>query len=252
MKVALIVGAGVLISILVGGGARADDRVLNLVSDAKSRNFEYRNGVPSGLFADVLRQAMANAGWRVEFRVRPWARCFDEVRNGESDGLFSIYRLDERERSLLYSDVPLFVAEEHVYVARGQAFDARRWRDALKGKRIGIINGSYHGKAFAEAEAQHLFGEIERVTSTDSLVEMMAAGRIDAIFSTNELMTHAEAGTGKGEEIARTEPAIELMPTFLAFTRKRDMTAIRNAFDAELRKMKTDGRYEALLKRDTR
>jgi len=244
-----MLGAGVLLSILVGVGAQADDRVLSLVSDAKSRNFEYRAGLPSGLFADVLREAMAGAGWRVEFRVRPWARCFDEVRNGESDGLFSIYRLDERERSFLYSNVPLFVAEEHVYVSKGHAFDARHWRDALRGKRIGILNGSYHGAAFAEAEAQHLFGEIERVTSTDSLVEMVAAGRIDAIFSTNELMAHAEAGTGKGGAIERTEPAVELMPTFLAFTRKRDMAAVRDAFDTELRKMRADGRYEALLKR---
>jgi len=249
MKAALIVGAGVLISILVGGGAHADDRALNLVTDAKSRNFEYRDGLPSGLFADVLRQAMADAGWRVEFRMRPWARCFDEVRNGESDGLFSIYRLDERERLFLYSKVPLFVAEEHVYVSKGHAFDARHWRAALKGKRVGIIIGSYHGAAFAEAEAQHLFASIERVVSTDNLVEMVAAGRLDAIFSTNELMAHAEADTGKGREIERTEPAVELMPTFLAFTRKRDMTNIRDAFDASLRKMKEDGRYEALLKR---
>jgi len=248
MKAALIAGASLLL-VLACAGVKADDRVLSLASDAKSRNFEFRDGVPSGFFAEVLKEALAGAGWSIEFRMRPWARCFEEVRNGETDGLFSIYRIEERDRAFLFSNVPLFVAAEHFYVAKGHGFDARHWREALKGKRIGMLNGSYHGEAFAQAEAQHLFASIERVNTTESLVEMAAAGRIDAIFSTNELMEHAETATGKGAAIERVEPAVELMPTFLAFTRKRDMTAIRDAFDASLRKMKEDGRYEALLKR---
>jgi polar amino acid transport system substrate-binding protein len=246
-----MVRAGILLLALAcGGAAIAGDRVLSLLSDAKSHNFEYRDGQPVGLFADVLREALGAAGWSVEFRVRPWIRALDEVRNGEADGMFSMYRIAERERFFLFTNVPLYVAEEHVYVRKGRAFDARHWRDALKNKRIGIVNGSYHGTGFAEAEAQHLFASVERVNSTESLIAMMEAGRIDAIFTTTELMTHAAAATGKSEAIVRTDPAVELMPTFLAFTRKRDFTAIRDAFDAQLRRMKEDGRYDALLRRD--
>jgi len=242
--------AGLVLMILVcGGTAMAGDRVVNLVSDAKSRNFEYRDGQPTGFFADVLREALAGAGWSVDFRVRPWVRGLDEVRNGEADGMFSMYRIAERDRIFLFSNVPLYVSEEHVYVPRGQAFDARNWREVLKNKRIGIVNGSYHGQGFADAEARHLFASVERVNSTESLVAMVEAGRLDAAFTTKELMDHAEAGIGKNAAIERTEPAIELMPTFLAFTRKRDLTLLRDAFDAQLRKMKEDGRYDALLKR---
>ena len=250
MRVLSIVEVGfVLLILALGGPAKAGDRVLSLVSDAQSRNFEYRDGKPEGFFADVLREALAGAGWRVEFRVRPWARCLEEVRNGEADGMFSMYRIAERDRIFLFTTVPLYVAEEHAYVAKGQAFDARHWREALRNKRVGVVNGSYHGTAFAAAEAEHLFASVERVNSTESLMAMVEAGRLDAVFTTNELMDHAEAETGKRVAIERTTPAIELMPTFLAFTRKRDFTALRDAYDAELRKMKADGRYDALLKR---
>jgi polar amino acid transport system substrate-binding protein len=250
MRAGTVVGMGVLLLILRGSAAAADDRVLSLVSDAKSYNFDYRDGQPVGLFADVLREAMAAAGWRVEFRVRPWARGLEEVRNGEADGMFSMYRIAERDRFLLFSTVPLYVAEEHVYVLKGHAFDARRWREVLRNKRIGIVNGSYHGAGFAEAEAQHLFASVARVNSTGSLVAMLEAGRIDAAFTTLDLMTHAEEEMGKREVIDCTEPAVELMPTFLAFTRKHDFTALRDAFDAQLRKMKENGRYDFLLRRD--
>lgn len=242
--------AGALFLILACGGAGvADDRVVTLATDAKSRFFQYHDSKPTGFFADLLEEAFAKAGWRAEFRARPWARCFDEVRNGELDGLFSLYRVEDRDSIFLFSSVPLYVAEEHVYVSEGHAFDVKHWREALKGKKIGVLNGSYHGKAFADAEAQHLFASTEQVNSTESLVAMLIAGRIDAVFSTKELMARALVETGKGGAIDSLEPAVELMPTYLAFTRKRDMTAIRDAFDAELRKMKADGRYDALLKR---
>lgn len=240
----------ILLMLAYGGTVKADDRVVSLVSDAKSRNFEYRDGKPVGFFADVLREALAGCGWSVEFRVRPWVRGLDEVRNGEADGMFSMYRIAERDQIFLFSNVPLYVAEEHVYVPKGQTFDARRWREVLRDKRVGIVNGSYHGQGFADAEARHLFASVDRVNSTESLVAMVEAGRLDAAFTTNELMDHAETEIRKSAAIERTEPAIELMPTFLAFTRKRDLTALRDAFDAQLRKMKEDGRYDALLKRD--
>jgi polar amino acid transport system substrate-binding protein len=78
---------------------------------------------------------------------------------------------------------------------------------------------------------------------------MLEAGRIDAAFSTAELAAEAQVKLGRPPRIVQTEPAIAQMPTYLAFTRKRDYTALRDALDRELAKMREDGRYEALRKR---
>jgi len=239
----------VLLALMAGGLAFAEEPALVLVSDAKSRNFQVRDGIAEGLFPAVLREVFSALGRRVEFRVRPWARCFEETRAGAADGWFAIYRLAGREPSFLYSNVPIYQAEEHIYLRRGQSLDVAAWRDALKGKRIGIINGSYHGPIFEAAVAAHLFGEVEIVNSDESLVAMLEAGRIDAAFTTTELVAQTVAGLGRSAAIVQTEPAIATMPTYLAFTRKKEFTALRDAFDRELTRMKEDGRYEALRKR---
>jgi polar amino acid transport system substrate-binding protein len=239
-----------IMALAVARAAVAEEMPLILVSDAQSRNFQIHDGSADGLFAALLREGLRSSGRRLEFRVRPWARCFEETRNGEADGLFAIYRLPEREQSFLYSAQALYVEQEHIFVRKGQTLDARHWKEALRGKKIAMVNGSYHGSAVQQALSDHLFGAVEQVNSIESLVPMLEAGRVDAIFSTADLIAETLIRLGRDPDaVTVTEPAIEAMPVYLAFTRRRDLAAVRDGFDHTLAKMKEDGRYEALKKR---
>jgi polar amino acid transport system substrate-binding protein len=239
-----------VLGLLLTGQVMAADPIL-LDSDGASGQFAVKNGVPSGFFADALREAFAAQGRTIEFHVRPWARCFEETRVGAVDGLFAIYRMEEREEQFLFSNEPLYVVHEEIFVRSGTDLDGAHWREALRGRRVGIVNGSYHGRLYEEAAAENLFS-VETANSPDSLASMLAAGRIDAAFSTDELMGEALRHMHPRPAIEAAEPAVEARPVYLAFTKKRDMSAVRDAFDRELRKMKEDGRYAALLKRDER
>ncbi|HMA50141.1 MAG TPA: transporter substrate-binding domain-containing protein [Magnetospirillaceae bacterium] len=227
--------AALALCALLAGPALADQ---DLVLDADSPL--------DGLFAAVVTGSLAGSGLAVTFHTRPWARCFEEVRTGVADGLFAVYHTPERDKQFLFSKEPLYLNHEHVLVRRGESFDATRWRELLRGKRIGIVNGSYHGRYYEEAVARNLFGSIETVNSMDSLASMLMAGRIDAAFATTEQMEEAST---RIQAIESTEPAVDSLPVYLAFTLKRDMRAARDQFDRGLRKMKEDGRYEALRKR---
>jgi len=240
----------VLIPLLLVGQAAAADPIL-LESDASSSRFVVKDGVASGLFADLLKEAFAAQGRPVEFHVRPWARCFEEARAGTADGLFAIYRTAEREEQFLFSNEAFLVVHEEIFVRRGMAIDATHWREALRGKRVGIVNGSYHGRLYEEAAAENLFS-VETANSVENLARMLAAGRIDAAFSTDELMGSALLRMNPPPPIEAAQPPVEARAVYLAFTRKRDMSAVRDAFDRELHKMKEDGRYAALLRSDER
>ena len=223
---------------LLAGPAAADP---GLVLDA--------DNPAGGLFAAVVTESFAGGGQAVTYHERPWARCFEEVRVGVADGLFAIYRTPEREAQFLFSNEPIYLDREHVFVRRGETFDATHWRELLRGKRIGIVNGSYHGRRYEEAVAQNLFASVETVNSAESLASMLAAGRIDAAFATIEQMEEATARMQPVPAIEAAEPVVDSLPVYLAFTRKRDMSAVRDLFDHGLRRMKEDGRYEALRKR---
>lgn len=228
--------------------AAAQQRAVTLATDDLSRRFEIKDGVATGFLADLLQQALSGAGYRVAFRIRPWVRCFEETRLGTVDGMFALYRNPDRDEQYLFANVPLDVAEEFIFVRKGHGLDSAHWQEALKGKRVGIVNGTWHGRDYQAAEAEHLFGSIESVNSYESLIDMLAAGRIDAAIATVDTMRDALGHTARAERIERVEPAIGALAVYLAFTRQRDMTDVRDGFDRELRKMKEDGRYDALVR----
>lgn len=234
---------------LAGVAAAGEPGAVILDTDDLSRRFEIKDGVPAGFLADLLQQALAGAGYRVDFHIRPWVRCFDETRTGAVDGMFALYRNPERERLYLFSDVPLDVAGEYIYVRRGRSLDTAHWTEVLRGKRVGIVNGTWHGRRFQEAEDRHLFAAVESVNSYESLIDMLAAGRIDAAFATIDTMRGALTRAARADRIERAEPEIDTLPIYLAFTRRRDLTAVRDGFDRELRRMREDGRYDALVRR---
>lgn len=244
----LTCAAGLALLSLACRPAAAEQPVVTLSTDDLSRRFEIKDGAATGFLADLLQQALGGAGYRVAFRIRPWVRCFEETRSGAVDGMFALYRNPEREGQYLFADVPLDVVEEYIFIRKGHELDSAHWREALKGKRVGIVNGTFHGRQFQEAEARHLFATIESVNSYESLIDMLGAGRIDAAFATIDTMRAALAHAANADRIERTEPAIDSLAVYLAFTRRRDMTSVRDGFDRELRKMKEDGRYDALVR----
>jgi polar amino acid transport system substrate-binding protein len=233
---------------LTGLSAAARQAAVVLATDDLSSRFEIKDGVATGFLADLLQQALTGAGYKVDFRIRPWVRCLEETRSGAVDGMFGLYRNAERETQYLFTEVPLDLAEEFIYIRKGRELDGTRWRDALSGKRVGIVNGTWHGRQFAEAESQHLFSAIVSVNSYESLIDMLGAGRIDAAFATIDTMRDALGRATNADRIERVEPAIDNLAVYLAFTRRRDLTAVRDGFDRELRKMKEDGRYDALVR----
>jgi len=242
MRVGSYLAGLTLCALLVGPASAGQDLVLD-TDDAKLQ----QGG--EGPFTAVLKEALAGSGLSVAYHARPWARCLEETRAGDVDGLFAIYRTAERETQFLFSNEPIYLDREHVFVRRGEPFDAAHWRDLLRGKRIGIVNGSYHGRRYKEAVEQNVFAAIETVNSPESLISMLVAGRIDAAFSTIQQMDEATSRMRPVPAIEAAQPAVDTLPVYLAFTRKRDMSAARDLVDRGLRAMKEDGRYEALRQR---
>jgi polar amino acid transport system substrate-binding protein len=80
----------------------------------------------------------------------PWARCLKEAETGEVDGVFSSFKLPERERFLAFSKEALTI-QVIVFFARRestQSFDGDL--AAVRDVKIGVITGTstYAGAAY--------------------------------------------------------------------------------------------------------
>ncbi len=55
------------------------------------------DGAATGLQVDLIREIFGRIGRPVTIDFLPWARCIEEAKNGEVDGIFTIFKTPERE-----------------------------------------------------------------------------------------------------------------------------------------------------------
>lgn len=178
----------------VGGQPAVPDRTLRLGCNEWPPYVGAAGAPEEGFAVDLTREALRRMGWRLEFRSRPWARCLEEMRRGDLDGVLCAYYVPERQWH--FGRVPLGLGPEWsdefvVLRRRGSAWQYRSAGD-LKTARLALVDGY----AYPEPIAGRLRGNragLAMVTGDDPtprLVELVARGRAEA---TVELRLSLEA-----------------------------------------------------------
>lgn len=132
----------------------------------------------TGYANDIVTAAFAAAGWRVQLKVVPYARCKHLVLSGEIAGCFTVGRIAELEGVLLFPDRPLFVARNELYAIDSSSImgcDPRSW---VPTARIGSVNGYEYGPDFQRIAASGLIQSTQAPTEA-TLLRLLARHRID-------------------------------------------------------------------------
>lgn len=234
------------LSVTWTGRAAAEDPIKLIAPDAPPHSF-MEDGVVKGMLVEVLREAFRRAGRPLEIRLEPWARCMEEVRWGRSDGFYVVYRTPEREKLYDFTGEPLEILQETFYVPANQDFDVEHDFPVLRRKRLGILEYTNHGQRMTRAIQNGQIGTVISVDSYGNLAKMLATGRVDMVLAVRRDMNLAIAQLGLQDRVKPIEPAVDLIPAFLVFTKARDMSEVRDAFDHALRTMKADGTYGRII-----
>ena len=137
------------------------------------------DGRPSGILVDVVTEAFKNTGYQVEIRLMPWARCLTEIRSGRVDGIFSVFKLPERNEFLTYTSVPIITQVEAFFVRADAEVKFDGDFRKLENIRIGTIRGTSYGIKFDSALKTGVWSTVEETNSVDSLVGMLVLKRVD-------------------------------------------------------------------------
>lgn len=131
---------------------------------------------PYGVLAQITREAFALEGIEVEFRVAPWKRGYDNVKEGLWHGIVGWNRTDEREK-LFYVSTPLILEDVVFFHHRDLDLD---WNavDDLEGLTVGIISGYNYGPDLSGAIAKGIVGE-ETTKSEEQSILMLQRKRLD-------------------------------------------------------------------------
>lgn len=208
--------------------------------------YENERQEAEGGVVEVVRAIMEKLGHRVEIRVLPWTRAMQMVASGRADAIFTAYRNPEREQFLAYSDEVLLNQEIYFYKKRGSPLQFDGTFASIHNARIGIVSTISYGQVFDQYRPVIQLDKANQLTHN---FLKLTKSRIDLLISSYYVSEWTLAKMGVGEQVERLPQLIESVPSYIAFTRKRDLGELRALFDDELRRMKANGEYARLLEK---
>lgn len=135
-----------------------------------------------GIAVEVVDCAMRGMGWRYEVQVLPWARAQKLVQSDEADGFFAASRNAEREGYAVQSAI---IAEQQWrwYLQADNPADplSSRFREEAR-------VGSFVGANMLDWLRENGYRAVATPPTTEGLLKMLRAGRVDAILANNLVM----------------------------------------------------------------
>ena len=226
----------------------ADTLILAAAADSIPTSY-VENGKPTGILVDVIHEAFRRAGYKVEVRLMPWARCIAAAKSGAVDGIFSVFKTPERQQFMTYTDEVLITQVQAFFVRADSSLTFDGDLTKLTGISIGVIKKTSYGPRLDAALTTGIFKKIDVATNSELNVRKLIAGRVDMIPSYRNIVLSTAKTLGSLDKIKQLSPEIEAIPSYLAFTKKRDFTQLIRDYDKAIASMKKDGSYEQLFNR---
>ncbi|MDM8538680.1 transporter substrate-binding domain-containing protein, partial [Desulfobacterales bacterium HSG17] len=194
-----------------------------------------------GLRVELLTKIIEQMGYRYHPKIEPWARAIDSVKNGDMDGICSIWHKPEREAFLQYPKYPLHFEVTAIYQPKGTKPILYRSIEDFKGLTIGTIIGFGYPKEFMEST---LFTK-EKVVSDEQNFSKLASGRVDAIISDSILGGYKIKQYRFTDKIYRNPNNFNKgIWGYLAFSKKNPKhQELAEKFDHSMKKLVSNGFY---------
>lgn len=184
--------------------------------------FLYENE-PTGIHAEIIKQAALKANVMFDIKVMPWKRCLEAGKLGTVDTVLSAAYLPDRAEFLFY---PASAATAHISPDRisqvGYGFVTRKntdftWTGDVEAvpQPVGVPLGYATGERLKEYGISVTYG-----LRYDDIFEMLARGRVNALAIGSELAElylNQEEYRGK---LVKHQPDYETHSMFLPFSKE--------------------------------
>lgn len=208
--------------------------------------YEVRNEV-KGMAVDIIREVFKRMDIVVDIKVFPWLRALKKIELGEADAVFTVYKTDERMIYIDYSNevviqqiVSLFVRSDSEIVFSGNVNDLAEYK-------IGVVRGVSYGTVIDVAVESKQLKNIFITESGDKSFSFLLANRADIIVSNKYGAYYILDNMNKKGLVKELQPEVESIPSYIGFSKARNLKKIRDIFDEVLMEMKNDGTYNEIL-----
>ncbi|WP_147820525.1 substrate-binding periplasmic protein [Salidesulfovibrio onnuriiensis] len=210
--------------------------------------YEFQHGLEvRGIAVEIVREAFRRMGHTVKITLLPWPRALERVREGEADGIFTAFRTRERLEFLDYCEEVLMPQTTSLFVRANSPIEFNGNLADLARYRFGMVRGVSYGEDFDKATSDGTLKNMDQSTTGQQNMSKLLAGRFDILVSNRYGAWDILRIMEKQTQVRELEPSIEDVPSYLAFSKVRNLKALACRFDETLRQMKQDGAYQQFI-----
>lgn len=228
------------------GGSRASE-TLRLVT-LSYPPYEYsRNGRAEGIAVRIVQAAFGHLDTEIDIHVLPWKRALLQVRNGRAAGIFTAFKTAERQEYLDYSATVLMPQVVSVWAHKSYDHTYDGDLASIGGETIGLVEGISYGPRVDNAVAKGILRNVDLAPAQEGNIRKLLLGRVNMVIM-NRYSALYQLTRQKGlDQVVELSPPVQDVPSYIAFSKKRKLTALRDRVDGVLQDMKASGEYRAII-----
>lgn len=206
--------------------------------------FQDADGRPVGFEIDLAAALAGELGRPHRFLLRPTAsvsHLLQALIAGEGEAIInSVAVTAERQQQVAFTEPYL---QDELRLVAAKEFDAPLTREGMLGLRIGVSEASV-----AEAQARELFGSSAEIVALpggfDRVLEALTRRQIDLGLG-SFLLVYQFVSSPRGRGF-RLLDAPGIQPVSIGIALRQQDAELREQFNTALRRLKSDGRLEAI------
>jgi PAS domain S-box-containing protein len=138
--------------------------------------FTGKDGIPSGLYTDILEYIADQEDWQLKYVHNNWESLLEDVQRGTIDLLPAIAYSDERATRLSFNDETILVNWAEVYSSREYSLSSLL---DLEDQKVAVKAGDIHFQALKELTRKfNINCRFIETDSYDTIFEMLDAGYV--------------------------------------------------------------------------
>ncbi|MBF0224241.1 MAG: transporter substrate-binding domain-containing protein [Desulfobacterales bacterium] len=210
--------------------------------------YEYEeNGEIKGMATELIREVFRRMNQPIKIELLPWARALTMIELGQADAIYTAYKTSERELFADYSNQVLMPQVVSLFVLKDSPITFDGDFSKIQGYIIGTVLKVSYGEQFDEAVKNKVIDRIRVSYSGEENMQKLMDKQIDILVSNKYGAIYILKKIGKLDSVKELSPAVASPSSYIAFSKKRNLTSIRNQFDERLAEMEKDGTYAKII-----
>ncbi|GFH42485.1 amino acid ABC transporter permease [Lactococcus hodotermopsidis] len=224
----------------------ADDKTIKIVSDSTYAPFEFQDSATKdyiGIDVDLMQTIADMNGWKIDQTFPGFQAALDKLGAGQADGMIAGMSInDERKKVFDFSDP--YYQSAIVIATKGNTKVSSY--DELKGKTVGVKNGTGSQKFLSEHEKEYGY----KIKTFDEGAQMFDSLKIGDVIAVMDDAPVLEYAINQGQDLAINMTS-EPVGNYGFAVKKGTHPELIAGFNKALKTLKENGGYETIIAKYT-